>query len=473
VKLFYVVLLPALALALAPPLGGFQAPAATAPRAVSIPYAEAKPVVDALRSDLLPPDLRSLTASEREASWPAWISAHDSAIRKRLERGDEDSVVNFLLFGTSFTKLERVTERDLAEIAVTTSGPRELIVRRMEDFIAALEAPGNSERLQFARTVLERAGVKLAGPTARSDARRFLDDHLRRMSEEIALLSDRRLNDPTIELPEKLTRFRDRGLSSDTSIFANFAIERALAAIKNEGRLEAGSVRRIAIVGPGLDFTDKHEGYDFYPQQTIQPFAALDSIVRLGLSAPAGVQVMTFDLSTRINRHLEGARERARAGTGYLLALPRTLDPPWTSDLVAFWQHLGEKIGSDVKTISVPPALGNVAVRAVQVRPDVVLSLTPVDLNLVLQRVEPADNAERFDLIIATNVLVYYDVFEQSLALANVAKMLRSGGLLLTNNALFELPPIPMEWVGNLDVTYMNLPGIGEMIDRMFWYRRE
>ena len=37
------------------------------------------------------------------------------------------------------------------------------------------------------------------------------------------------------------------------------------------------------------------------------------------------------------------------------------------------------------------------------------------------------DPRERFDLIIATNVLVYYDVFEQSLALANLATMMRRG----------------------------------------------
>ncbi|MCI0391227.1 MAG: class I SAM-dependent methyltransferase [Acidobacteria bacterium] len=40
------------------------------------------------------------------------------------------------------------------------------------------------------------------------------------------------------------------------------------------------------------------------------------------------------------------------------------------------------------------------------------------------------------DLIIATTILVYYDVFEQSLALANIESALRPGGFLLSNNAL-------------------------------------
>ena len=52
--------------------------------------------------------------------------------------------------------------------------------------------------------------------------------------------------------------------------------------------------------------------------------------------------------------------------------------------------------------------------RAVRVRPAVVTSIVPRDVNIVLER----DN-DRFDLIVATNVLVYYDAFDQALALAN------------------------------------------------------
>src|SRR4030095_12337546 len=102
----------------------------------------------------------------------------------------------------------------------------------------------------------------------------------------------------------------------------------------------------------------------------------------------------------------------------------------------------------------------------------IVQLITPLDLNVVLQRLEPLPPDEQFDLVVATNVMVYYNVFEQSLALANVASILRPGGLLLTNNNLFESPAIPMQWIGNLDVTYMNVPGVGDTIDRMFWYRR-
>src|SRR5207244_8313874 len=94
------------------------------------------------------------------------------------------------------------------------------------------------------------------------------------------------------------------------------------------------SNRRVAIVGPSLDFTDKLEGYDFYPQQTFQPFAVIDSLIRLGLAGRNDLRVTTFDLSLRINQHLEAARERARAGGAYVLQLPLDADLHLNPDLV-------------------------------------------------------------------------------------------------------------------------------------------
>jgi chemotaxis methyl-accepting protein methylase len=67
------------------------------------------------------------------------------------------------------------------------------------------------------------------------------------------------------------------------------------------------------------------------------------------------------------------------------------------------------------------------------VRPEVTLSITPRDLNIVLERLGPLAKDDLFDLIVATNVLVYYDAFEQALALANISAMLRPGGVFLTN----------------------------------------
>jgi chemotaxis methyl-accepting protein methylase len=90
-------------------------------------------------------------------------------------------------------------------------------------------------------------------------------------------------------------------------------------------------------------------------------------------------------------------------------------------------------------------------------------------VNVVLQRLQPLEAGGLFDLIIATNVLIYYDVFEQSLALANVAKMLRPGGIFLSNDLVFELAATPMNLVDVADVLYSDI-GNG---DRFIWYQRQ
>ena len=122
------------------------------------------------------------------------------------------------------------------------------------------------------------------------------------------------LHDPATGLADQITIFRDRGLASDTLLWINFAIDQALAEMKAAGALRPRSVRRVAIIGPGLDFADKQEGYDFYPQQTIQPFALIDSIGRAGLAARLGVGITAFDVSRAVLDHLESARARAETG---------------------------------------------------------------------------------------------------------------------------------------------------------------
>jgi len=87
------------------------------------------------------------------------------------------------------------------------------------------------------------------------------------------------------------------------------------------------------------------------------------------------------------------------------------------------------------------------------------------DLNVVVQQFAN----RKFDLVVATNVFVYYDVFDQALALANVGSMLRPGGFLLSNNALIELPSSRMRSVGYLTTSYSNRPDDG---DHVVWYRR-
>jgi hypothetical protein len=467
-------------------LSGNAAETATAQRSAAdasvrgtkanIPFSDAAPIVRALRDDLLPPDLRGKTGVDLEAAWDGWVARRDRAIRARVEEGNADSIVYLLQFGTSFTRQPRIGERELAGVVVRQAGggasrfvPSPLLLARLEDFVSAIAAPGTSTRLQFARDVIARLGIDPGTEDGRKNLRRYLTERVEVVGQAERLA---RALDPQGDPVDRTTLFRDRGLAPDTSILVDFGLDETLAALKDARLLESGRVRRVAIIGPGLDFTDKQEGYDFYPEQTLQPFAVVDSLTRLGLADPRGLDLVAFDLNPRVLQHLEAARTRARAGQSYTVVLPRNLDLPWTPALVQYWTRYGDRIGDQVKTSTPPPAAGRVEVRSVAVRPSVVLSVVPGDLNIVLQRMEIAVD-DRFDLVVATNLLIYYDVFEQSLAAANVAHMLRAGGVFLSNDRLFELPGSSLESVGHTNVTYLKAPGTADRGDRIDWYRRQ
>jgi hypothetical protein len=261
--------------------------------------------------------------------------------------------------------------------------------------------------------------------------------------------------------------YRDRGLSSDTSILSSFAIDSTLEALKSSGMLGTRPIRRAAVVGPGLDFINKADGHDFYPEQTIQPFALVDSLIRLGLSRAGELSVTTFDVSAKVNQHLAGARERARARNGYVVHLPLADSQQWSKALVGYWERAGRDIGEEVSAVRPPDSAGDVKVRAVRIRPEVVMSVVPHDLNIIVERLAPAAGEEPFDLVIATNVFVYYDRFEQALALMNIGRMLRSGGSLLSNQAIVPVAPMKPA-VGHDQVVYSD-----RQFDHVFWYQRE
>jgi 2-polyprenyl-3-methyl-5-hydroxy-6-metoxy-1,4-benzoquinol methylase len=92
-----------------------------------------------------------------------------------------------------------------------------------------------------------------------------------------------------------------------------------------------------------------------------------------------------------------------------------------------------------------PPELSNVRVRAVQVPASIVGSLVPFDLDIVVEHLNPAAGEPPFDLIVATNVLLYYEAFEQALALRNISAMLKPGGYLVTNTPVSPPPPFDAE----------------------------
>lgn len=238
----------------------------------AIRYPDARPILETHPAGL-PAGLKDKGPAELEAAWAPWAARHDQEIRARLAQGDEDSVVNLWLDGTTFTTLPRATDQELG------AGPRaraeELLIRRLDDLITGTASPGANERLQFARQLLERQGINPSTEEGKVQARVSLVKLRERAIAEYARYrqAGKAAADPDSQLTAYSTLYRDRGLSSDTRLTADFALDKAIEVMAAKGTLSPHSVRRVAIVGPGLDFTDKAEGFDFYPQQTIQPFA--------------------------------------------------------------------------------------------------------------------------------------------------------------------------------------------------------
>jgi SAM-dependent methyltransferase len=390
-----------------------------------------------------------------EAKWTAWSRQQDLAIRARLEQGDRDSMVNLLLFGTSFTARPRIRIEDLAQ--ASKSG---LLRARVDDLVQGLQVPGTNERLMFLRNLLRGQGIDPEISDDRTGV--FILQNLERVLKENVTFSQQ------IQQGNRTQVFRDRGVSLDTTILPNFGIEETLRDMKDHGAVGEHSMRRVAVIGPGLDFTDWDSGFDYYPQQTIQPFALYDSLLRLALAKGGSLDITVFDISPRVIDHLQRARDGATQGRGYLLHLPRGAGRRWTAGAAKYWSTFGDRAGEAVAPIPLPAVLSGTETRAVRIRPDAVLACQPVDLNIVLQRLDLAP-AERFDLVIATNVFVYYQAFEQALALENVAAMLKPGGFLLSNEKPTERRGASVRPAGSTTVWYSDEPKAG---DSVVWYKK-
>ena len=421
-------------------------------RAEFISLQSAQPVLERFR-DALPPDLKA--AGPLDATrWSAWVQGKDREVRNRLIRGEEDTLVNLLRFGVTFTSEYRIDDEFLARYG-QSSLVNSFAENRANDLIHAWMAPHPSEGLIEMRTFAEQHGHFLRTVRERAETKKYLLDSLARLRDEYLKYKSQPKDERRFQL------FQNRGISLDTNLWPDYLLDAAFRSLREKGMLKAGGVRRIAIVGPGLDFANKEAGNDFYPPQTIQPFAVLDSLIRLGIANARTVAVDTLDISENVNVHVAHIRQAATQGHSYILQLPWNTERPMSEEyrahFVEYWQKLGDAIGQPVAPITVPEAAASTQTRAIKVRPDIVLQVTPVDVNVVYQRLNwPADRT--YDMVIGTNIFLYYGAFEQSLARANVSAMLRPGGFLISNDKLADQLPSELEDVFEVPVASSEQP---------------
>ncbi len=411
------------------------------------------------QGDLVGAELRDAS------SWDRWIRVLDRDVRSRIDRGVEDSISNLILYGTSYTQLLRFQsfEQAASDAGELTEPAR----ARVHALRLAIADPRGNERVRFVRQFLAPRTVsgEALETSLSANLRRFITEQ-RGYQQKLGAASQ--AADSGEMFSTRGTLFEKRGLSVDTSLLPNLALEGTLRSLAGKTVLAPWSIRRIAVIGPGLDFTDKRDGYDFYPLQTLQPFAVLEGVLRLKLADAGRVEIVTFDLNPLVNEHVKRLAERARAGRPYVVQLPRDSQAGWNPEALAYWEHFGEIIGSPARPLPVPASLVSVTLRAVAIEPRYASRFAALDLNVVSQTLDPAPGAG-FDLVVATNVLVYYDLFEQALAMASIAHMMNSGGIFLANNVLPAQHPRELEYLGRRSVSYSRSGAYG---DDVVVYRR-
>jgi hypothetical protein len=164
--------------------------------------------------------------------------------------------------------------------------------------------------------------------------------------------------------------------------------------------------------------------------------------------------------------HVTRARARADRSVGYTLNVLLPRSTPWLPGVRDYWKTFGDRIGAPAAASAAAAVAELADVRAVRARPSAVQRLSVLDLNIVTERLD----GEAFDLVIATNVFIYYDTLEQALAMSNVAAMLKPGAFLLANVSAPDLTSAALRPVDATSTVYSR--GATEnILDRIVWYR--
>ena len=417
-----------------------------------------------------------IVAARDESEWNRYVRGKDAELRRRLHDGDLDTLANLLLFGTSYTAATPLTPQLLKTIRVEPTGVArtdlgsQALLKRLDDLTAGLAQPGANERLKYFHDLLDKEQYRFETPEQLLGVKQFLGSNLIRMLHEdasyaAALAEAQRMQATGFQKRSQV--FAQRGISLDTSLFPNYAIEEALIRAKQQGIL-SGGIKKVGVIGPGLDVVNKDEGVDFYPEQTIQPFLIADSLIRLGLGDAQQLKVTSFDISGLVNEHISSIRSRAGQGAPYTVQLPLRSDINWTPLAFAYWKRAGTTLGRPVAPLK-SNRQAPLSYKAIVFPATRVLQVEPVELDVIYQRADLPEQ-ERCDLIIATNMFVYYSGFEQALGMSNVASLLRDGGLLFTNDALPDRLDLELRAVGSSETLYSARPNDG---DRITLYERQ
>ncbi len=222
--------------------------------------------------------------------------------------------------------------------------------------------------------------------------------------------------------------YRSRGLSTDTAVEAGYVVSIGLGIVKS---LEPDRrIRRVLIVGPGLDLAPRTALLEVGPPESYQPWAIMDALVSHGLATLGDLEVVAADINPRVVSHLRRAHDAPPR-----LNLVSEIRDSETVTLSADYRDYFARLGRAIADGSAPPtsskAVNGHLRSTVRVGPAAARALEAETLDIVTERLD----GKPFDLVVATNILPYFDDGELMLAMSNVAAMLAPGGVFLHNES--------------------------------------
>jgi hypothetical protein len=322
--------------------------------------------------------------------------------QERVRDGDLDHLVYYALQSTSFTKLPPIEPAaSAADFDAGAAVPRN-VRARLDAFVKAVgdgppRTPLPQSRMTYFRAMLERQSPR------RETWPAFVSEQYVRAMRFF-----------------KRPDYQGRGLSTDTSIDAGYVVDVTLAALR---QLEPQRrIRSVLIVGPGLNLAPRTGHVDAAAPQSWQPFAILDTLLRLGLAERTDVRITAADINPRVVGWLtqvRGTRPVLTAVSG----LADTKTVTLADDYRAYFATLGGSIG-EPQNLTVPGRLA----KSIIVNPGLSDRIDAVELDVVAGRLEA-----QFDVVVVTNVFPYLSDADLLLAISNIVAMLAPGGVLLHN----------------------------------------
>jgi SAM-dependent methyltransferase len=413
-----------------------------------------------------------------ETTFPAFVDDFRTASVARVREGDLDHLVFYLLQSTRFTSLPPIEPAVSAKALVggLDAGARETFLKTPHLAGADVPADVRARIAALRRTVEERSPdarlayfhglIESAFPEREDREVRLGREYLRVMR----FVYQKEFGGAGATAPDVASLYRDRGLSTDTAVEAGYLVSIGLGIA--HGLDPAFRVRRALIVGPGLDLAPRTGLQEEGPPESYQPWAVMDALVSLGLGRVGELEIVAADINPRVVAHLRRARETPPALT-LVTGIGDSATVHLSDEYRAYFGALGTSIGTAERLPARLARSQSFLRRAVQVSPAAARALRAEPLDVVTERLDE----RAFDLVIATNILPYFDDVELALALTNVAAMLRPGGVFLHNEprpVIGELSTaLGMPFVQSRYATIAIVAGAQPLSDSVWLHRRQ